>query len=334
MQPTEIKTDSLTNSIEKQNDGKAQMPENFNFLSTPEDEEKHLNNILNNDLILGLKTGYPELDKHFRFKNGNLVVINGLDNVGKSTLLWYLAVITNVMHGWKWILYTSENNDATVRSSLIKFKYGKSIDKLSKAQYKVGLEWAYANFPIIKSDELNSVESLILKATKTFEKGKHHGFLIDPYNSLDVSLSGENQGLSTHDYHYKALTKLRIFCDKQDCATFVNTHAITSATRAKDAEGYTMAPGKADTEGGSKFSSRADDMITAHRITNHPIVSNQVQIHIRKIKEVETGGKPTQMDKPVILSLSIVNGWYGFFDDNGNCPLRDAYERSLEQNQQ
>jgi hypothetical protein len=314
--------------------------DDFSYISTPKDEEDYLQSSFDGTIQQGLNTGFEELDPFFKFKRGNLVIMNGHDNVGKSTIIWYLSILANLLHGWRWIFFTAENRDASVRKRLIEFKYGKDYDKLNLEQIKEGKAWAYENFIIIKSENVENYETLCEKIdsimTMCDQKGKQKpsGLLVDPYNALDISLSDPKfKGLSTHDFHYKATTAFRIIGKKYDCATYVNCHAVTQALRNLDAEGYPVAPNKADTEGGGKFGNRADDFITLHRKTQHPEQYNYTEIHVRKIKETETGGKPTPLGFPVALKLDNIDGWFGFFDKYGKCPLQEIYNKrnNLEQ---
>jgi hypothetical protein len=46
--------------------------------------------------------------------------------------------------------------------------------------------------------------------------------------------------------------------------------------------------------------------LNVHRYTQHPTDWNQTHIHVSKVKETQTGGRPTPMDNPIKLK-SIVN---------------------------
>jgi hypothetical protein len=127
--------------------------------------------------------------------------------------------------------------------------------------------------------------------------------MIDPYNALKIDLSGFSK-LNTHEYHYEAISEIKAFGQKNNFGWLVNLHAVTNAARAKDAERkYPLAPQKQDTEGGQKFPNKADDFITTHRLTQHPTDWMVTEIHVRKIKDTETGGKPTSFDVPVKLEM-------------------------------
>ena len=54
----------------------------------------------------GLDTGLLKLDDAIRFKKGQLTIINGLDNVGKTIwILWYYLALS-VRHNLKWCIYS------------------------------------------------------------------------------------------------------------------------------------------------------------------------------------------------------------------------------------
>ena len=301
-------------------------------ISTRIEEEAYMNAVRTQTLPMGLSTGFEEFDKHFRFKPGNFVIINGHDNVGKSTFIWYMAVLSNVLHKWKWILYCAENTEGQIRKSLMQFKVGKSLHHMNDVEYEHTLQWAYDNFTIIKSDEMLSWKQL-LKIGIGINKAKHHeAFLIDPYNALDLDLKGSP--LSSHEYHYMVTSQMRAFCKHWNTGIYLNCHAITEALRRthKDGlySGFPEPPNKADTEGGGKFSNRADEFLTIHRYVQHPSDYNLTQVHVRKVKETETGGRPTSKSDPIVFKME--RGHFGFFDvDKGYNPLTDQVAKRVRE---
>ena len=85
-------------------------------------------------------------------------------------------------------------------------------------------------------------------------------------------------------------------------------HAFTEAQRRKGPDGLPIAPYAEDTEGGGKFVNRSDCFLTLHRkvqSSDHNI-RKMSELHVRKVREVETGGQPTPLDEPykIIMNLS------------------------------
>ena len=63
-----------------------------------------------------------------------------------------------------------------------------------------------------------------------------------------------------------------------------------------------------DVEGGGKFVNRATDFfMVIHRYTQHPTDWMYSHLHVRKVKEMETGGRPTAMQEPVVLRSKVGN---------------------------
>ncbi len=288
-------------------------PDDFlNKFATASDYDGYLQQVKDGTLPQGLTTGIPSLDEYFLFKEGNLVIDNGHDNVGKSIIVWYLALISAMYHGWNWVIFSSENSLGSFMRKMISFYWGKPINgdySMSEAEYNTAKSFIEKHFFLIKAEEeLYNYKDIILLTKKMNERlmkigTKVHASLIDPYNSLKIDLSGFSK-LSTHEYHYEALSEIKQAGKANNIGFWLNNHAVTVALRAKDGDKkYPVAPQKADTEGGGKFSNKADDFITYHRLTQHPTDWNITEIHIRKIKETETGGRVSPFDSPVKLEM-------------------------------
>lgn len=289
-----------------------EIPENP--VASDKELEGYVDKVISGGLEMGLKTGFPELDKHFVFKLNNFVICNGHDNVGKSVFIWYLAMITTKLHGWRWIIYAAENRVGFVFIKLIEFYTGKALKDLDTDELAKAKEFVKRHFTILNNDEIYTYRHLLTIGEKLCKESAYQGFFIDPYNALDVDMSDFNQH-STHEYHYKATSEFRQF-SKRHCGIWLSCHAVTFALRQKDHDGNPAAPMKADTEGGGKFSNRADDFITLHRKVQDKDKYRIMEVHVRKIKEVETGGRPTYIDAPILFEMWKNNAGYSWYDRN------------------
>ena len=92
---------------------------------------------------------------------------------------------------------------------------------------------------------------------------------------------------------------------------YLNAHGVTSAMRSIHTNGeYQGLPkplGMADVEGGGKWGNRADDTLCVHRYSTHPTDWMYSNISILKVKENETGGRPTSFDAPIQIKMKINN---------------------------
>lgn len=294
------KTTTSTRVIESRID-----PEktDLSYFATGEDYNNYLQQVIDGTLKQGLTTGSPKLDEHFLFKEGNLVMSNGIDNVGKSEIVWWLLMLAAMLHEWRGVIFSSENTLGAFMRRMIQFYWGKPLRgdfAMSRKEYEVAKEFVEKHFLLIKAQEdLYSYKDIINLCKIARRTGDFKYAMIDPYNSLKINLSGFSK-LSTHEYHYEALSEIKSYGQQTNFGWFINNHAVTSALRLKDADKkYPVAPRKEDTEGGGKFANKADDFFTVHRITQHPTEWMITELHIRKIKDTETGGRPTSIDMPI-----------------------------------
>lgn len=290
--------------------------DDYSFLAKPEDYDGYLQQVIDGTLPQGLTTGSPELDKYFLFKEADLFMCNGHDNTGKSVFIWWLLLLAAMYHGWKGIIYSSENTLGGFMRKMIQFYWGKPLRgnfAMNEIEYKIAKDFVEKHFKLIKAQEdLFNYKDVINMVKKTRKLESFNYAMIDPYNSLKIDLSGFSK-LSTHEYHYEAISEIKAYGQQTKFGWFINHHAVTAAVRAKDGEKkYPIAPQKADTEGGGKFGNKADTFATIHRITQHPTDWMVTEFHVRKMKDTDTGGRVTPFDSPV--KFEMYKGGCGFIE--------------------
>jgi len=240
----------------------------------------------------GLGTGLQKLDDSIRFKTGQLTIINGLDNVGKTIwILWYYLTLS-VKHNKKWIIYSGENKAGQLVRQLIQFYTGRRLDKMTLREV-MDVEIRISNwFTFIDNSKFYKSKDLFT----IFANEEAEGCLIDPFTGMDREY--------THAANYDFLNECRSFCNMTDKSVYVNTHVVSEAARrtypeGHDYAGYSSPPSKSQSEGGQPFGNRTDDFLTIHRLVGHPIRNFITEVYIRKIKDTETGGMVTPIDDPL-----------------------------------
>lgn len=276
----------------------------MSFISSDANDLEWINNFASGNIELGLTTGNHHLDKYFLFKK-EFTIINGHSNVGKTTMALYLMVTSAVLHKWRWIIYSSENKTAAVKMRLMEFLVDVPVNEMHYEERVAAYKWVNEHFTIINNDQVYSYTDLLVFAEKLIRQEKYDGFLIDPYNSLKTTIS-KNVQLSSHEYHYEAASEMLTFSVNNNMAVWLNTHAVTEAQRRKGPDGLPIAPFAEDSEGGGKWSNRADSFLTFHRKVQSPEhhVRQRTEIHVRKQRSQETGGMPTPYDDPVVMEIN------------------------------
>ena len=246
---------------------------------------KYLQDFRNGKIKLGLGIGC-DMDKHIRFKKGQLVIFMGHDNVGKTYFYTFYALCLALKHGTKFCFWTGENSSGNVMRDLIQMYEGKPFHEIPMSQ--IHSTYAYAD-----------------------------ACLIDPYTGLDRDI--------THQGNYKFLNSAREFTNRTQKTVYVSSHPNSEAGRAGNVypeghewAGHLKAPLKANIEGGKSFLNRTDDMFTVHRLVSSPTMKFETMVTVEKIKDRVTGGECTNLNEPLLFNFNNGNG----FTQGHNNPLK------------
>ena len=290
----------------------------MSFISSDDEDFRWIDDYSQGKIEIGLDTGDPKLDEYFRYKK-EFVIVNGHSNVGKTTTMLYMIVNSAIRHDWKWVLYSSENRTASVKMTLMQFALDKKVADMTYTERKEAYKWVQEHFTIINNNQIYSYSDIILFMEKIMRQQHVDAIFVDPYNSLRLDM--KNSSIGVHDYHYEAASEFLTFSKANDVAVWLNMHAVTEAQRRKGPDGLPVAPYAEDTEGGGKFVNRCDCFMTIHRkvqAMDHDI-RRMSEIHVRKVREVETGGRPTPLEDPYCLQMNL--GHTGFNNRIGKRAL-------------
>lgn len=278
-----------------------------------------LNDVREGRIKEGLKLGIPEIDEYFRFKPSNFNIILGHANVGKTSIVLFLMLSYSIKHKIRWLVYSSENEPHSIIRKLVEYLAQKPINKISHEEFQQHTGYIYSYFKIIDSTKMYTYKEIISLASSIKKAWDYHGLMIDPYNSLNKDPQ-ILKSVGGHEYDYQACTEMRIFCKTTNVSIWLNTHANTEATRKLhrngEYEGHPQPPWAADVEGGSKFVNRADDFLVCHRYVQHKSDFMYTHLHVRKVKEIETGGRPTPIDEGVQFRSIVNNVGFSINDKN------------------
>ena len=262
----------------------------------------------------GLDIGLEDFDKHLRFKQGQFVMINGLDNVGKTLfIVWYFLCLS-MKHNLKWCIWSGENEAWQIKRDLMSMYEGVKFNEIDIKRITVLMDYIDNWFLFVDNRNLYSHKEIL----KLFKSQEVNGCLIDPFTGMN-----HDRKINQFERNYQFCNDVREFCNKTGKTVYVNTHPQTEASRRVYAndhtlKGFVQPPKKSDTEGGQSFANRCDDFLTIHRMTNHPEMWMLTEVHVRKVKDKETGGDITFLDDPLRLDYNSGLG----FTLGGHNPLK------------
>ncbi len=292
----------------------------YSFLADDDEMMAYEVASVNGTLEMGLPTGINELNEYWMFKKHHLVWFAGLDNTGKSFLVWYLAVLAALLHNWKFLVYSAENGDGQLRKKLKEFYLGKSLREADDEELTKAHDFVKTHFKIMSSKELHTAEEMLMKAELVYDEGwEFDCFIAEPYNALDPV-----RELDSHRNNLFNLNRFRVFKENYS-SLWICDHIHSLAARSRNSEGFVNTPHKAEVEGGQIKANKTDDFLILHRLVNHPERKNDTEINVQKIKDKETGGSLTEKDRPVILQMNL--GYCGY-SCNGVDPVKEFWKHS------
>lgn len=254
------------------------------------------------------------LDDNWRYKQGEFNIILGLDNVGKTAwTMWYLTALS-ILYKKKWCIWSGENNVGQLKRDIIQFWKGYKLTDMKKLEIEKANESINQYFTFIDNRKLYDHKQLL----NIFKEQECDGGLIDPLTGLN-----HNRMTNQFDRNYNICNDIREFCNKTKKSIFLSIHPMTEAARRvyppdTHLVGHIQPPRKADCEGGQVFPNRVDNLMCIHRLTGHPELWNQTEVHVYKIKDKETGGAPTPLGEPFRFDYNNGTG----FTIGGVNPLK------------
>ena len=254
-----------------------------------------------NSIPKGLGLGI-DLDNNLRWKRANFNIILGHANVGKTFwVLWYLTALS-VNHKLKHLINSSENRIEDIKIDIIELFMSKKITELTVNELTTAKKFVNKYFTFVDTSKLRTLDEF-MKEVQVLGTS-YDNLMIDPHNSFI-----KPYGVNSHDYDYQMASKLRQYAKKFQTTIYLCVHGVTEALRkvhAKDHDfaGLTMPCNMADAEGGGKWGNRADDFLVIHRYINSATDWMFTDVHVKKVKNTRSGGKPTFIDEPIRFKLN------------------------------
>ena len=252
------------------------------------------------------------LDEHLKFKPKQVNIILGHDNVGKTYWInWYFLTLA-LKHELTFCIWSGENDKWQIMRNLIQMYSGIQFKDLEEDQIVKYATYLEQYFKFIDNSKMYKSKELL----KLFEESECKVGLIDPFTGLDREMS--------YSGNYDFMNEVREFVNFTGMTIYINTHPNTESGRGSNIytdgqwKGNLKAPLKDHVEGGKAFSNRCDDFLVIHRLVKDPEMKYNTWVNIEKVKDMETGGKHTNLNDPVVFNFNYGIG----FMVNGVDPLK------------
>jgi twinkle protein len=299
-------------------------------VTSKEEIEDYCKKIYRDGYTKGLTTGIKPLDNHYTFRKGELTIMTGFANIGKTTTQLFLMIMASKLYDYKWLMYCPENEPVgDLMIDIAEMYCGKTADKefntrMDGEKYLEGIRWAYNHFTVITFEETPTVEEVLQSFTDMMDVEHFDGISIDPLNDLKAP-SKTNK----YDYYYDALSNVRRFIKKHNVLFYLVVHPGTAANRKRNEDGTRPAPNMSDVEYGAMFGNRADNFIVFHRNPQSE-QWNTTEIHIQKVKFQKLVGVPTPELEPICLFYSYQLRRFRYLNENGTPidPIQETIKKT------
>jgi len=271
-----------------------------------------------NGINPGLKINNP-LDEFITWEAGRLCIVTGIPSSGKSEFVDFVVSKLNILYGWKAAYFTPENYPLKYHYAKLHEKFwGREFRKSGEYDIDSVYEHIKDNFFYILDEEDMTFET-VLNSAKMFVKQKGIKiFVIDPYNKLEHERKSHQ---TETEYVSKFLDKLINFAKFNNILVFLIAHPVK------------MQKGEIPTlyniSGSANFYNKTDYGITIHRVFDEQnIMTNQIQIHIQKIKFKNLGNQGVVEMKYNYnngrFETKTIDSW-----DNSNWLIKEEIQQNI-----
>jgi len=231
------------------------------------------------------KNGYPkgdtvgmtETDSLMSWSRGELVTVTGVPGSSKSTYLDYVYIRMAIKEGWKFALFSPENEPSLKIMRLVEQLMGKSIALISQDQITFALNFLKKHFFFFNIQEMDSfkVNHILHLATTMIKRFGIDCLCLDPFNYLELEGDKETQ----HENIGELLRTLKKFSVKHN----VNVTLVAHPRKMEKNNGEYKVPTLYDIAGSANFYNKTDYGLTVHRKTNFETgtMTNEVEVYIQ-----------------------------------------------------
>ena len=239
----------------------------------------------------GKSTGLSNLDDIWLIRRGELIVVTGFPNQGKSELVDQVCINCAELYGWRVGLCSFENERTEHFRKLAQKRTRKSFDKRSKKRVSRDevaqvIRWMDDHLTWIDPPAGTPTIDEVLDICRAMVM--RHGLeiiVIDPYNRLDCN---RKEGISETEHIAAMLGKVQAFAQHNQVAVFFVAHP---AKMPVTKEGKRPVPHMMDISGSAHWSNMPDCVLAVGR----DFESGLTEVHTRKIRNVPIAGFPGQV---------------------------------------
>jgi twinkle protein len=233
----------------------------------------------------GVSTGLRALDPLYTVVPGEVTVVSGIGNSGKSNVIDQILVNIARLQNWSFALFSAENQPVETHMAMLAEKYlmkpfnDGPTQRMSEQEFEKASEWLDKYFTWILHNNADdwTVEKILDAAGKLCLRRGIRGLVIDPWNELETL---KPSGMSETEYISQSLKRIRFFARQRKIHVWIVVHP---SKLYRNDKGKYPVPTLYDCAGSAHWRNKADNGIIVWRDLSEGD-SAEVQIHVQKIR--------------------------------------------------
>jgi twinkle protein len=228
----------------------------------------------------GNSTGLKAIDELYTVAPGQLTVVTGVPNHGKSELIDQLAVNLARTADWRFAVCSFENPAPEHIAKLIEkwvqmpFWPGPSI-RMTISNVEAAMDQITDRFFFIRAEteDAPTIDWILERARALVRRHGVRGLIIDPYNEIEHK---RPDNMSETEYVSSLLSKVKRFAQNHGCHVWFVAHPAKMRTEG----GKTPVPTLYDISGSAHFVNKTDCGLVVHRGET----DGTTEVWVRKIR--------------------------------------------------
>jgi len=237
----------------------------------------------------GVSTGWPCVDNLYRVRMGDVTVVTGAPNSGKSE--WLDALMVNLAHnhGWRFAVYSPEQGSVAEHVAKLAEKHsGKPFNpgpspRINATELDQSLTWIQAHFDWMEPESPTLAALLSVSRQLVLRRGVR-GVVFDPWNEIEHS---RPRDVTETEYIGVCLREIRRFARSHGVHVFIVAHPQKLFKDPKTGQ-YPVA-GPYEINGSANWNNKPDAVISVWRERRPDAVSTEVEIHVQKVRSKYVG---------------------------------------------
>lgn len=212
-----------------------------------------------------VSTGWPEMDRAFKYIPGQFIAVTGIPNHGKSRWLSQVMIQTGRLRDERWAIFSPETGHANQIADLCEIWAGNPFFdgptvRMTEQDVTDAMLWLRDRVFLLGTlEHTPSIDWLLERARAAVIRYGVKNVVFDPYNEIEAS---RPEKLSETEFVSQLISKCKRFGKLHDCTVWMVIHP----TKLRSADGgKEPVPNLYDLAGSAHWRNKADAGIVVYR---------------------------------------------------------------------